>query len=43
MMDAVSRKKNAHKAMCRISTEEKKRRYKSTKNRAREAVLKAMR
>ena len=40
MKEAVSRKKEAHKAMCKNSTEENKRRYKSMKNKA---VPKAMR
>ena len=38
--EAVSRKKDAHKAMCQKSTEENKRRYKSMKNKA---VSKAIR
>ena len=38
--EAVSRKKEAHKAMCQNSTEENKRRHKSMKNKA---VSKAMR
>ena len=38
--EAVSRKKDAHKAMRQNSTEENKRRYKSMKNKA---VSKAMR
>ena len=41
--EAVSRKKESHKAICKNSTEEKKRRYKSMKNKADKAVLKAMR
>ena len=43
MKEAVSRKKEAHKAMCRNSTEETKRRYKSMKNKAKKAVSKSMR
>ena len=39
----VSRKKDAHKAMCRISTEDNKIRHKSMKNKAKKAVSKAMR
>ena len=42
-MEAVSRKKEALKAMCWNSTEENKRRYKSMKNKAKKAVSKAMR
>ena len=42
-METVSRKKEAHKAMCQNSTEENKRRYKSMKNRANKAVSKAIR
>ena len=41
--EAVSKKKEVHKAMCQNSTEENKRRYKSMKNKAIEAVSKAMR
>ena len=40
--EAASRKKEAHKAMCQNSTAENKR-YKSMKNKANKAVLKAMR
>ena len=43
MMEAVSKKKGAYKAMCQNSTEENKRRYKSMKNKAKKAVSKAMR
>ena len=43
MMEAVSRKKEAHKAMCQNSTEENKRRYKIMKNKAKKAVSKAKR
>ena len=43
MMEAVSRKKDAHMAMCRNSTEENKRRYKSMKLKTKKAVSKAMR
>ena len=42
MKDAVSRKIEAHKAMCQNSTEVNKRRYKSLLNEARKAVSKAM-
>ena len=41
--EAVSRKKDPHKAMCWNSTAENKRRYKSMKNKAKKAVSKAMR
>ena len=40
---AVSRKKDAHKAMCQNSTEENKRRYKSIKNKSKKTVSKVMR
>ena len=43
MKEAVSRKKEAHKAMCQNSTVENKRRYKSMKNKANKAVSKAIR
>ena len=43
MSEAVSRKKEAHKAMCQNSTEENKRRYKSMKIKAKKAVSKAIR
>ena len=43
MKEAVSRKKEAHKAMCQNSTEENKGRYESMKNKANKAVSKAMR
>ena len=36
--EAVSIKKEAHKAMCQNSTEENKRRYKSMKNNAKKAA-----
>ena len=41
--EAVSRKKEAHKAMCQNSTAENKRRYKGMKNKANKAVTKGMR
>ena len=41
--EAVSRKKEAQKAMCQNSTEENKRRYKDMKNKAKKAVSKRMR
>ena len=41
--EAVSRKKDAHKATCQNSTEKNKRRYKSMKNKPNKAVSKAMR
>ena len=40
---AVSRKKDAHKAICLHCNEENKRRYKSMKNQARKVVSKAIR
>ena len=43
MNEAVSRKKDAHKAMHQNSTAENKRRYESMKNKASKAVSKAMR
>ena len=43
MKDAVSRKKDAHKALCQNSTDENKRRYKGMNNNAKKAVSKAMR
>ena len=43
MKEAVSREKEAHKAMCHNSTEEKKRRYNSMKNKTKNAVSEAMR
>ena len=43
MKEAISRKKEAHKAMCQNSTEENKRKYKSLKNNAKRADSKAMR
>ena len=42
MKEACSRKKDAHKVMCLNNTNEKKRRYKSMKNKAKKAVLRAM-
>ena len=36
-------KKGASKVMCKINTEENKKRYKSMKNKAKKAVSKAMR
>ena len=38
MKVVVSRRKDAHKAMCRNSTEENKSGYESMKNKARKAV-----
>ena len=43
MKEAVSRKKETHRAMYQNSTEENKRRYKSLENKAKKAVSKAMR
>ena len=42
MKDVVSRKKEAHKAICQNSAEENKRMYESMKNKAMKAVSKAM-
>ena len=42
MKGVMSRKKDAHKMMCRSSTEENHNRYKSMKNKAKEVVSKAM-
>ena len=41
--EALLRMKEAHRAMCKNSTEENKRRYKSLKNKAKTAVSKALR
>ena len=41
--EVVSRKKDVRELMCRNSTEEKKRRHKSKKNKAKKTVSKAMR
>ena len=41
MKSAVSRKKDMHKAMCQITTEENKRRYEGIKNEAKKAISKA--
>ena len=41
--EAVSRRKEAHKAMCHNSSDENNGRYESMKNEAKKAVLKAMR
>ena len=43
LREVVSRKEDAHKAMCQNSTEENKRRYKSMKNKTKKAVSQAMR
>ena len=43
MKEALSGKKETHKAMCQSSTEENKRRYESIKNNVDKAVSKAMR
>ena len=40
--EAVSMKKEAHKSMCRNSTEENKSKYKIMKNKAKNAVSKAI-
>ena len=40
--EAVSRKKDAHKAMCQNNIEENENRHKSMKNKAKKAVSKAM-
>ena len=39
MNDVESRKKNAHKAMCQISTDENKRRYRSLKKKWRNGMF----
>ena len=41
-MEAVSRKKEAHKVMCQNSTEENKRRYKCMNNIVKKAASRAM-
>ena len=41
--EAVLGKKEAHKALCHTITEENKRRYEIMKNKAKKAVLRAMR
>ena len=41
--EVTPRKKDVRKSMCRNCTEENKRRFESMKNKARKAVLKAMR
>ena len=41
--EAVSWKKDAHKAICQDNTEENKRRYKGMKNKTNKAVSEAMR
>ena len=43
MMEAVSRNKEANKAMCLSSSKANKRRYESMKNKANRTVSKAMR
>ena len=43
MNEAILRKTDAHKAMCKNSSAENKRRYKSIKNKAKKAVSRAMR
>ena len=43
MKEAVSRKTDAHKAMCQDNTYENKRMYKSMKNKAMKAYSKAIR
>ena len=40
--EAIARKKDAHKEMCKIGTEVNKARYKNMKNRAKKVVAKAM-
>ena len=42
MKEAIARKKDAHKEMCKSGTEVKKARYKNMKNRAKKVVAKAM-
>ena len=43
MKEAISRKKDALRVMCRNHAEENKRRYESMKNKAEKAVSKALR
>ena len=43
MKEAISWKKDSHKAMCQDNTEDNNRRYESIKNKANKAVSKAMR
>ena len=43
MRETVSRKKDAHKAMCQNSTEENKRRYERMRSKTKKAVSIAMR
>ena len=42
MKEAIARKKEAHKVLCKNRTEENKARYKNMKNRANKVVAKAM-
>ena len=42
MKEAIARKKDAHKKMCKSATEVNKARYKNMKNQAKKVVAKAM-
>ena len=42
MKDAISRKKDAHKSVCRNRTEDDRNRYESMTNKARKVVSKAL-
>ena len=42
MKEAIARKKDAHKEMCKSGTQVNKARYKNMKNRAKKVVAKAM-
>ena len=42
MKEAIARKKDAHKEMCKSGTEANKARYKNMKNQAKKVVAKAM-
>ena len=42
MKEAIARKKDAHKEMCKSGTEANKARYKNMKNQAKKVVTKAM-
>ena len=43
IVEAILRKKDAHKVLCRNGTEKNKRRYESMKNKAKKAFSKTMR
>ena len=42
MKEAIARKEDAHKEMCKSGTEAHKARYKNMKNRAKKVIAKAM-